>query len=136
MVPDPKVEWKAHWVVSPSQGWSVRKLMRYIRNNAYVVLVSWAPIIETEMKENAPWTDRSSNARQTLETEVYHKSETAVALIARGRMSYQKYLELKKQGQSILSPELQQAGKHAVILPTIEANQRLIFDDIVEALKA
>lgn len=122
------------WRVSPRQGWSTQRLLQYIKGTVTVVLVSWAPQIEAEMKENAPWTDRTSNARQTLETEVYQKSETAIALIARGRMTYQRFLELKEAGQSILSPELERAGKYAVILPTIEANQGAIFEEIVEAL--
>lgn len=121
------------WVRSPTQGWSVGKLMAYIRGTCFLVLVSWEPIIENEMKGDAPWTDRSANARQNLEAEAYRKSETSVALIARGLMDYQHFLELKKRGQSILSPELEQAGKYAVILPVLEGHYQDIADDLMEA---
>lgn len=124
------------WVVRPTQGWSARLLARHVRGTAFIILTQWAPILESEAKGNAPWTDRTSNARQTLETEVYQKTESSIALILRGRMPYQIYLELKQQGQSILSPELRAAGKYAVILPTLESNQNQIFEDIAEALKA
>lgn len=121
------------WTVPPSRGWSVAKLISYIRGTCYVVLTSWSPMIESEMKSEAPWTDRTANARQTLETEVYHKSETSVALIARGRMEYEVWLELRQKGKSILSPELERAGKYAVILPVMEGHYQDIWDDIQEA---
>lgn len=122
------------WRVTPSRGWSGRLFANYVRDVCTIVLVSWVPIIEGDMKENAPWTDRTGNARQWLEAEVYNKTATSVALIARGHMTYQRFLELKQKGKSILSPELEQAGKYAVILPTIETHKKAIFEEIVEAL--
>lgn len=118
------------WTKSPSQAWSTKKLIDYIRKGSYLVLLSYAPQIQAEMVDNAPWTDRTGNARQTLSAEVYHKTDTSVALVAKGEMEYQVYLELVKKGQSILSPELQNAGKYAVILPTLEGYYSEIFTSL------
>lgn len=69
----------------------------------------YAPIIESEAKTGAPWTDRTGNARQGLQGLVEDLSETTVALYLTHGMEYGIFLELKNQ------------GRYAIILPTLEA---------------
>lgn len=123
------------WRVSPTQGWSTSKLKEHAVNAAELVMNAWAPMLETEMKNNAPWTDRTANARQGLSVEVRREGPLTVVLVAFSWVHYQIYLELKQQGQSILSPELSQAGKYAVILPTMESHQEEIIEEIREVLQ-
>ncbi len=68
----------------------------------------WAPVLEAYAKENAPWTDRTGNARQALHSFVRELSSDTVALYLSHGMSYGVFLELRW------------AGRYAVILPTLQ----------------
>jgi hypothetical protein len=62
------------------------------------------------MKENAPWTDRTSNARQTLWAEVFAMSDVVVLAFGHG-MDYGTFLELANQGRfAIITPALDVFG--------------------------
>jgi hypothetical protein len=82
----------------------------------------YAPEIETWMKANAPWTDRTGNARQALYTDVNHVVREMVELIMAGGVEYQIYLELKN------------AGAYAIINPAIDHFGPLIWQDVVRLL--
>lgn len=58
------------------------------------------------MKTNAPWTDRTSNARNGLGSIVFKRSGSWVLNLF-GRANYQIWLEVKN------------GGKYAIITPTI-----------------
>ena len=76
-------------------------------------MLLWAPQIEADMKRNAKWSDRTSNARQTLQVFVIQNGNNVI-LIAKQHMAYGKYLELKNQ------------GKYAIVMPTLRRyNQRV-----------
>lgn len=83
----------------------------------------FAPILEAEAKSNAPWTDRTGNARQGLRGFAQDVSETVVELYLSGKVGYQIYLELKN------------SGRYAIIMPTIEAHYKPIFDMLQKVLK-
>ncbi len=68
----------------------------------------WAAVFEAYAKENAPWTDRTGNARQGLYATVVELAEDTVAVYLSHTMDYGKWLELSV------------AGKWAIIWPTIE----------------
>lgn len=70
----------------------------------------YAPILESYAKTNAPWTDRTANARQSLHTFVEELSRNAVALYLSHGMNYGIHLETRY------------AGKYAIIWPTIAAH--------------
>ena len=67
----------------------------------------FAAILEAAAKANAPWTDRTSAARQGL-TGLAVKAATGVTIYLFGSVDYQIYLELKH------------AGRYAVIMRTME----------------
>jgi hypothetical protein len=70
----------------------------------------WEPIIEAEAKENAPWTDRTANARQGLRAFHQELTEGSVILYLKHSISYGVYLELMYQ------------GRYAIIMDTLEAH--------------
>ncbi|MBL8162459.1 MAG: hypothetical protein JNJ61_10775 [Anaerolineae bacterium] len=77
---------------------------------AQQVLLYFQPIIETYAKQNAPWTDRTANARQSLHADVEVIAGQAVILYLSHGVSYGIYLEVAF------------AGRYAIIWPTIEAH--------------
>lgn len=64
------------------------------------VAVAW-------MRENAPWTDRTGNARSGLSTVGRYKAGVSYTLVLFGRMPYNIWLEVRHQ------------GKYSVIIPAI-----------------
>jgi hypothetical protein len=93
---------------------------RRAMNAVKEVVKLMAPIIETYAKTNAPWTDRTSLARDGLRgytseepADGYPTEELAgevVALYLSHQMDYGAFLELAN------------SGRYAVILPTLEAH--------------
>lgn len=76
-------------------------------NAKVAVLVDRQADVGTRMmKQGAPWTDRTGNARATLMGTPKH-SEREHQIILSGGMPYQIWLEIK------------QAGKYAIIGPTV-----------------
>jgi len=72
----------------------------------FLLAVSYAPRIETWMKQNAPWTDRTGNARQTLWAEAFDFADVVVLAFGHG-VSYGTFLELANQGRySVIFPAL------------------------------
>jgi len=66
------------------------------------------PIIETAAKENAPWMDRTGNARQSLHAYTERLSRDVVRLYLSHGVDYGVYLETKN------------GGAYAIIWPTLE----------------
>jgi hypothetical protein len=64
-------------------------------------------IAEGWMRENAPWRDRTGNARSGLGAEARHVAMKSHTLILFGRMPYNIWLESRFQ------------GRYAVIIPAI-----------------
>lgn len=81
-----------------------------VKRALHAVAQYFAPIVEAYAKDNAPWTDRTGNARQGLTGSVRDISETVVHLYLSHKMDYGVYLELKH------------SGRYAIILPTLEAH--------------
>lgn len=74
----------------------------------------WAPIIEAQAKQNAPWVDRTGNARQGLRGFAEDLNETSVAIFLTHSVDYGVYLELEYQ------------GRYSIIMPTMEAHYQPI----------
>lgn len=68
----------------------------------------WALVMEAYAKDNASWTDRTANARQTLHAFVEELSNEIVVLYLAHGMTYGVFLEVRF------------AGRYAIIWPTIE----------------
>jgi hypothetical protein len=107
---------------SPSQTWRIQAYVDAIVRNIHLIMLSFAPRIEADAKGNATWTDRTGNARQTLSAFVYSPEDKVIVLVLKQVMEYGVYLETLKrnQPQRLANPELGQAGKYAIILPTLE----------------
>jgi hypothetical protein len=67
----------------------------------------YAPQIENWMKENAPWTDRTGHARQSLRAEIeYDVNELAIYMYY-NEVDYDVFLEYANTGRfSILAPAM------------------------------
>jgi len=93
-----------------------------VHRGVKAIVQRWAPQIENWMKENAPWTDRTGNARQTLHTEIEDVVNQAVALILAHGVHYGVFLELKN------------AGRYAVVTPALDEFGPAIWSDVREML--
>ena len=83
------------------------------------VAAYFAPVMETYAKQHAPWTDRTGNARQSLNAWTEQLSQDVVALYLSHGVYYGVYLEYKY------------AGRYAIIWPTIQAH----LDAIMQMLR-
>lgn len=83
---------------------------------------AYAPQIESWMKQNAVWTDRTGNARQTLWSEVFDFIDVIVLAFGHG-VSYGVFLELANQ------------GRYAIITPALDYFAPKIWRDATELVK-
>ncbi len=74
--------------------------------------------LESEAKENAPWTDRTGDARKTIQGGKEWEGDKCIAYIA-GNKDYSEYLEFANE------------KKHAVLWPTVNKMQ----DEIIKGMK-
>lgn len=71
-----------------------------------MVLEYWAARAVTQMRQNAQWTDRTSNARNGLASRVYVDDDSA-ALVLFHTMPYGIWLEIRWSGRyAIIGPTL------------------------------
>jgi hypothetical protein len=89
-----------------------------LHRGAVAVVLKWDPVIETWMKQNAPWTDRTGNARQTLHNELEQVINVMVELILAHGVDYGIHLETKF------------GGRYAIIGPALDHFIPLIWRDI------
>ena len=81
-----------------------------------------AQLMQGYMQTNAPWTDRTGNARQGL-TVVVNLVETAIVFTLFHTMDYGIWLEVAN------------AGNYAIIMPTIEAHFATVLDELAALVK-
>lgn len=70
----------------------------------------WSKVFETYAKENAPWTDRAPNARQSLHGWAEELAKDTVRIYLSHGVQYGIYLETRWQ------------GRWGIIWPTIQAH--------------
>lgn len=87
------------------------------------VALYFAPVVESEAKTNATWTDRTGNARQGLHGFVEDVSASVVLLVLQHKMEYGIFLELAN------------GGRYAIILPTLEAHYNAVKSMVDEVFK-
>lgn len=81
-----------------------------------IILINSAQI-ERYMKENAKWTDRTGNLRQSLNS--YPEIDTSeMSVVFDYGLNYGIYLEFNN------------AGRYAIIAPTLDVFRRRIFNQI------
>lgn len=107
------------WRVPPSKAWQIPVVVQRWEDAVNAELLYWAPQIEADMKRNASWEDRTSNARQTLNAFVHSPRTGVLALVAKQQMTYGVQLETKY------------GGRYAIVLPTLQ----LYYDRIWQGIK-
>lgn len=108
------------WRVTPTEAF-VPGMAAYsaaIRRGVRAIADRYAAEIEAYMKDNAIWTDRTANARQTMATEVFQVTEDMVRIVLAHGMNYGIFLELAY------------SGKYAIIGPTIDVFGPRIWADV------
>lgn len=104
----------------------VRRRMRQygqdVRNAVKSIADNYAAEIERDAKVNAPWEDRTANARQGLFTHVEQENDRTTIYLSH-TMDYGVYLELKNY------------GRYAIILPTLERFYPRVTSSVKELLK-
>jgi hypothetical protein len=95
---------------------------RLLHRALYRLALSYAPQIEAWMKQNAAWTDRTSNARQTLWAEAFDFADIVVLAFGHG-VDYGVFLELAN------------AGRYSIIFPALDYFSPKIWADAEKILK-
>jgi hypothetical protein len=112
------------WDVDPERafGDGMDAWTRALDNAIFTLAQFYAPQMESWMKMNAPWTDRSSAARQTLWAVADRDGRTVVIEFGYG-VFYGKYLEYKN------------GGRFAIIAPALDHWSPIITDAVNKLLK-
>lgn len=81
-----------------------------VRKAAVITAHRMAPQVEAHMKNNAPWTDRTGNARNGLAARAYEAGDE-VGIVLYHQVSYGIWLEIAHQGQyAIINPTIDVMG--------------------------
>lgn len=78
-----------------------------VKSIVFAKTKQYQPIVEGYATTNAPWTDRTGNARNTLSARTEHKPNTDSIILSHG-MIYGVWLEVKN------------SGRYAIVIPTIK----------------
>jgi hypothetical protein len=97
--------------------------IRAVWNAIYAVCQKRAPEIQNWMRSNAPWTDRTGNARQGLNTQV-EGSPDEIALIFAHGVFYGIFLELRN------------SGRFAVVNPALDYWGPIIWQDVLAVMRS
>jgi len=92
---------------------------RRMRAATFALAQNWAGKLEREMKEKAPWTDRTGNARAGLYGTAEWDGNDVVIRIGH-TVDYGVYLELARD------------GLYAIVKPTQQANKANLLRDFRE----
>ena len=112
------------WIRPPEQAFSelTEAYVAAIHRNVHKMAVMHAPLIKNWMKANVPWQDRTTNARQTLYTEVNQVVGSMVEIILSHGMYYGIYLELNN------------AGRYAIIGPALDHWAPILWSEVLRLL--
>lgn len=90
---------------------NIQGIEPFVRRAAVATLDRYAGVIESAARTNAPWTDRTSNARNGLFTHVSQSGEMVYSLDLAHRVPYGIWLEVRWSGRyAIIMPTLQEYG--------------------------
>lgn len=99
-------------------GKNMEKFSLKIGAAVLVLLNTEAVRIESVMKRNRPWTDRTGMAKATLRTVVTQPSETMIRMTLAHGVDYGKWLELAHE------------KKWAIVAPTLESEGPVVIDKL------
>lgn len=114
------------WSAAPDKVWpaGAEAYARAVRAGVHGVALKWSAILTNELKQNAPWSDKTGNARQGLYSAVEPPTPAQVTglielIISHGAaVDYSIFLELAN------------AGRFAIIGPTLDAAAPRVWADI------
>ena len=114
------------WLLDPAEAFEELAIayQEAIHKAVFTIAQRWAPEIENWMKENAPWTDRTGNARQTLYTAVRDVTNKMVSIILSHGIHYGLFLEVRH------------AGKYAIINPALDEFGPKVWNDVKRVVGA
>lgn len=98
-----KTQWRGRDEVLRNMDAYEQKIVR----SAEEIAKYFAPQMETHAKANAPWTDRTGNARQSLYGWWDKQGKKVIVFISHGR-DYGLWLEIRN------------SGRYAILWPTVE----------------
>lgn len=112
------------WDIDPERAFSegMDAWHRALDNAIFRLAQFYAPQIEAWMKSNAPWTDRTSAARQSLWAVADRDGRTVVIEMGYG-VTYGKWLEYRW------------GGKWAIVAPTLDHWSPIIENAVQRLLK-
>jgi hypothetical protein len=115
------VSWR--WEQSPAV-WirGAGEYERRVYTAIYTICLRRAPEIQNWMRSNAPWTDRTGNARQGLNTQIEGSREEIALLFAHG-VFYGIFLELRN------------SGHYAVVNPALDHWGPIIWQDVLAVMR-
>lgn len=102
-----------YWIEPPEKlAENIVKYGERVLTAVYAVAVFFAQLVQNEMRQNAPWTDRTGNARSGLFSQAERAARDVVEIyLSHGHsIEYGEWLEFSR------------GGKYAIIMPTIERN--------------
>ena len=107
------------WQVEPEAAFVefANEYSKALHTAVYQLALRYAPEIETWMKTNAVWTDRTGDARQTLGSEVIELTEAVVIAFGHG-VDYGIFFETM------------QAGRFAIVTPALDFFAPKIWADV------
>lgn len=115
-------------IVFKAQGANLLKKLeegpKKVQEAAWIAVSSMAPDVENYAKLNAPWTDRTGNARNGLAARAFREA-TSVGILIYHQVSYGIWLEVKWN------------GKYGIITKTIDAMGPVVmkrFNRIMERI--
>ena len=115
-MPSVSIEWRGDDKILQRMSEYERKVLEAVVG----VADYFTPVIESYAKDNAPWTDRTGNARQSLHAFTQVLARDTVALYLAHGVNYGVFLELAHQ------------GRYAIIMPTLEAHYTAISQMLQE----
>lgn len=112
------------WIVPPDEAFPelANEYARAIHVGIFAIGKKYAPLIENWMRDNATWTDRTANARQSLWSDVASVTGEMVAIIFSHGVDYGIFLEVNN------------AGNYAIIDPALDHFAPLIWADVQRML--
>ena len=100
-------------------GNQTREYLERKKAGLYALLLNWAGTMEGYAKSNAPWTDRTGHARQSLHGGVDVRGDQQVLYLSHG-VDYGIWLELAH------------GGNYAIVGPTADAHLPRIRRTVID----
>lgn len=111
------------WQTSPgSMADRVASYAKKLLEAVYRLATEWATRIEAQMKANAPWVNRTGNARAGLFGRAMKLAVGAI-IVAGHSVKYGIYLERKY------------AGRNAIVTPTLQQSYGPIFASLQQLIR-